>query len=118
MLHLVLGDQGVDHLDDRLFVLVTKGTLRGAQKPKVAEAAASGRQTHKNHDYGPGFEKEVTLPSGKRADAVNWQTREVVELKPNNPNAIRRGERQVEGCRRELESATGECWTCRVETYN
>lgn len=73
---------------------------------------------HKDYDYGPRFEKEVTLPSGKRADAVNWETREVVELKPNNPNAIRRGERQVDGYRLELESTTGECWTCRVETYD
>ncbi|ACR13961.1 Rhs family protein [Teredinibacter turnerae T7901] len=96
---------------------VTESGLRGAQNPKVAEAAAKGRQMHKDYDYGPGFEKEVTLPSGKRADAVNWETREVVELKPNNPNAIRRGEKQVEGYRQELQCTTGECWTSRVETY-
>ena len=92
--------------------------LRGARNPKVAEAAAIGRQKHKEHDYGPGFEKEVTLPSGKRVDALNWETREVVELKPNNPRAIRRGEKQVEEYRQELESITDECWTCRVETYD
>ncbi|MFD2426038.1 hypothetical protein [Ralstonia solanacearum] len=63
------------------------------------------------------FEKEFTLPSGKRADAVNQATREVVELKPNNPSAVRRGERQVDGYRRELEKITGECWSCRVITY-
>lgn len=73
---------------------------------------------HKDWDYGPGFEKEVTLPSGKRADAVNFETREVRELKPNNPDAIRRGEQQVEGYRKELEQWKGGCWTCRVETYN
>ncbi|WP_182508373.1 hypothetical protein ACPEAN_18535 (plasmid) [Ralstonia solanacearum] len=57
------------------------------------------------------------MPSGKRADAVNQATREVVELKPNNPSAVRRGERQVDGYRRELEKITGECWSCRVITY-
>jgi RHS repeat-associated protein len=97
---------------------LAKGTLKGSQNPKVAESAARGRQVHKDYDYGPGFEKEVTLPSGKRADAINWEKREVVELKPNNPNAIRRGERQVEGYRQELEATTGECWSCRVETYD
>ena len=97
---------------------VTNSTLRGAQNPKVAEAAARGRQMHKDFDYGPGFRKEITLPSGKRADAVNRDKREVVELKPNNPNAICRGEKQVEGYRRELEFTTGQCWTCRVETYD
>ncbi|MFC0583826.1 RHS repeat-associated core domain-containing protein, partial [Ralstonia solanacearum] len=95
----------------------TATAARGAQIPKVAEAAARGRQAHKAYDYGPGFEKEFTLPSGKRADAVNQATREVVELKPNNPSAVRRGERQVDGYRRELEKITGECWSCRVITY-
>jgi RHS repeat-associated protein len=94
------------------------GTLRGSLNPIVSEAAARGRQMHKDHNYGAGFDKEVTLPSGKRADAVNWKSREVVELKPNNPNAIRRGEKQVQGYRQELESTTGECWTCKVETYD
>jgi hypothetical protein len=92
--------------------------LKGSRNPKVAEAAALGRLKHKEWDPGAGFKKEVRLPSGKQADAVNYQTREVVELKPNNTNAIRRGEKQVEGYRKELESVTGECWTCRVETYD
>lgn len=61
--------------------------------------------------------KEVTLPSGKRADAVSWEKRDVRELKPDNPRAIRQGERQVEGYRRELEGTTGENWTCCVDTY-
>jgi hypothetical protein len=39
----------------------TEERLRGTQNPKVAEAAAMGRQIHKEFDYGFGFEKEVTL---------------------------------------------------------
>ena len=78
---------------------------------------AKGYQAHKDYNYGPGFEKEVILPSAKRVDALNWQTREVVGLKPNHPDIIRRGEKQVEDYRRELESITDEYWTCRVEIY-
>lgn len=81
-------------------------------------AAARGRQAHKEHDYGPGFKKEDTLPSGKRPDAFNPETGEVIELKPNNARAIRRGERQVEGYRRELEDVYGRPFTGRVETYD
>lgn len=53
-----------------------------------------------------------------RADAVNRQTREVKELKPNNPAAIQRGRKQVEEYRQKLEETTGESWTGKVETYD
>lgn len=82
-----------------------------------SEAAKRGREEHKNWQPGEGYEKEVTLPSGKRADAVNWEKRDVKELKPDNPRAVRRGERQLEGYKQELEDTTGEEWTGRVETY-
>lgn len=91
---------------------------RGALNPKVAEAAAKGQKMHKDWSYGPGFEKEVTLPNGKRADAVNFETREVVELKPNNQRAINRGEKQAASYRKELEQWKGGNWTHRVETYD
>lgn len=44
----------------------------------------------------------MVLPSGKRADAVNWGKRDVKELKPDNPRAVRRGEKQLEGYKQEL----------------
>jgi Restriction endonuclease fold toxin 9 len=81
------------------------------------EATKRGRQEHKDWDPGEGFKKEVKLPSGKRADAVNHETQEVKELKPDNPRAIKRGERQVEEYRRELEEAEGGSWKGTVETY-
>jgi len=62
-----------------------------------SEAAKRGREEHKNWQLGEGYEKEVRLPSGKRADAVNWEKRDVKELKPDNPRAVRRGEKQLEG---------------------
>ena len=51
------------------------------------------------------------------ADAVNWEKRDVKELKPDNPRAVRRGEKQLEGYKQELEETTGEEWTGQVETY-
>lgn len=80
-------------------------------------AAKAGRQAHKEWKPGEGFEKEVTLPSGKRADAVNLETKQVKELKPDNPRAVKRGEKQVEGYRQELEKEHGGDWTGTVETY-
>jgi len=80
-------------------------------------AAARGRQVHKEWNPGEGYRLNRALPSGKRPDAVHWEKREVIELKPDTPRAIRRGERQVEEYRKELESLTGDPWNARVETY-
>jgi restriction endonuclease fold toxin 9 of polymorphic toxin system len=80
-------------------------------------ATAAGRAAHKSWQPPSGFQKEFRLPSGRRADAANPTTREVIELKPNNPRAIREGQRQVESYVKELEEFTGQKWTGRVETY-
>lgn len=55
-----------------------------------------------------------------RADAVNLQTREVIELKPNNPRQIRQGNQQLQGYIDELNQMypTGPRFTGRVETYD
>ncbi|WP_434041168.1 MULTISPECIES: hypothetical protein [Sorangium] len=45
-------------------------------------ATAAGRAAHKAWRPPPGFQKEFRLPSGRRPDAVNPKTREVIELKP------------------------------------
>ena len=61
-------------------------------------SAARGREAHASADYGSGFTKEFRIPgSGRRPDAVNFDTREILELKPNNSRAIQRGTRQVNG---------------------
>lgn len=75
---------------------------------------------HEAYDYGPGFTKEYRgLPSGRRPGAVNFDTREIVELKPNTPAQIRRGNRQLETYRQELqEEFPGAPWRTRLETYD
>ena len=92
---------------------------RAASRGGKSAAAANGRRVH--GDYGTAlgdkYDTRVTLPSGKKPDAVNWEAREVRELKPDNPAAIRRGEIQVERYRKELEEMTGKPWTSAVDTY-
>ncbi len=80
-------------------------------------AAAGGRAAHKEWDAGAGFLKEYTLPSGKRCDAYNPETCEIKELKPDNPNAKKKGERQVKKYKEEAEAETGKKHTTTVETY-
>jgi hypothetical protein len=81
--------------------------------------AARGREAHENYKNAlPGdYDHQVTLPSGKRPDAVNWKTKDVRELKPDNPKAISRGQRQVDKYRQELEDVTGDSWSTHVDTY-
>lgn len=81
--------------------------------------AARGREAHKNYEntLGGEYEFNKALPSGKRPDAIDAENRIVRELKPDNPRAIRRGEKQVEGYKEELEQITGEKWTSYVDTY-
>lgn len=81
--------------------------------------AARGREAHKNYEnaLGEGYEFNRSLPSGRRPDAIDAENRIVRELKPDNPRAVRRGERQVEGYKKELEQMTGDKWTSHVDTY-
>jgi RHS repeat-associated protein len=92
--------------------------LRGARNPKVAEALRKGQQAHTERQYPSGFKKEVELPSGKKMDAYNAQTREIRELKPDNPRAIRRGKKQVKEYCDECDKAFGPGHTVKVETYD
>jgi hypothetical protein len=48
---------------------------------------------------------------------VNFETKQVLELKPNNPRAIQRGERQVQQYVDELNEAYGGGFTGKVVTY-
>ena len=81
--------------------------------------AARGREAHKNYEntLGEGYEFNKGLPSGKRPDAIDVENRVVRELKPDNARAIRRGQKQLEGYKKELEQMTGDKWTGHLDTY-
>jgi RHS repeat-associated protein len=78
---------------------------------------AGGREAHKTWDPGPGFQKELRLPSGKRCDALNPETCEIKELKPDNERAKKRGEKQLKDYKKELDEQTGKEHKTTLETY-
>jgi hypothetical protein len=90
--------------------------LKGGESP----AAQRGREAHKNYENALGkdsYEFNKALPSGRRPDAVDYTTNTVRELKPDNPNAMRRGMRQLERYVKELEDLTGRVWKGILDTY-
>jgi len=103
---------------------VSGGQLRGARRlvrgVRGGENAAArlGRYVHKVFYKGSGLLENVRLPSGRIADAVDFANRIVRELKPNNLNAIRRGQRQVQRYADELAREFGGVWRGVVDTYN
>jgi RHS repeat-associated protein len=101
-------DNGID---------VTRGVKRGGE----SVASREGRRVHKENAYGnalgDGYVLDERLPSGRRPDAVNRAKKEVRELKPDNPRAIRKGRAQVERYRKELEELFGGNWTAFVDVY-
>jgi RHS repeat-associated protein len=91
---------------------------RGGRNPLVQKAAQAGIKIHKTFDYGPGFEREFRLNSGRRIDAINFDTFEIRELKPNNPAAIRRGQKQLDSYLVDLSNQFPDVpWTGGVVTY-
>lgn len=98
-----------------------KDEIKAAPATRGGEsaAAADGRRAHENYGtaLGDSYDTKVTLPSGKKPDAVNFDKKKVRELKPDSERAVKRGEKQVEGYRKELEKVTGDDWTSAVDTY-
>ena len=72
---------------------------------------------HKTYQYPAGYKTEVTLDSGKRVDALNDSLKHVIELKPNNLEAIKRGEKQIEMYLDELNQTKEGGWTGDIWTY-
>jgi RHS repeat-associated protein len=100
---------------------VVDGISKGGKAKKGGETAATarGRLKHAEHEYGPGYNKRHNLPSGRRPDAVNVEKGHVFELKPNNPKAIKKGEKQLQEYLEELKKLYPEKdWTGTVITYD
>lgn len=69
---------------------------------------------HKEWDYGIGVEKEQVIGPGARVDGIDRVNHIVYELKPNNPNAIRRGLNQLD---RYLDILGAEDWVGILVLY-
>ena len=78
----------------------------------------AGRRAHQEEPLPEGFERESRLPSGRRMDGYNAADKKVIELKPNNPKATRRGQKQVEGYCKECDQEYGPGHTGSVQPYD
>lgn len=80
-----------------------------------------GKKVHKEYKTGDVDNitkfKEYVLPSGKRVDYIDFETKTVYELKPHNPNQIRNGNKQLQNYLEEIENVFGEGWTSVLDTY-
>jgi hypothetical protein len=58
---------------------------------------SAGRRAHAREPLPAGFERDVTVPGTKlRMDGYNRDTKQILEIKPDNARAVKRGEKQLE----------------------
>lgn len=105
----VCGDSGVGN----------KGT--SSTRPYTKSSLKMGQEMHKAYkadvvDNITKF-KEFRLPSGKRIDFIDFETKTIYELKPYNPNGIKTGLKQLEVYLKEVESIYGGGWKTILDTY-
>jgi RHS repeat-associated protein len=102
---------------------IFKEATPDAKAPVSGETkfTAAGRKAHQQEPLPSGFERDVVIPGTRlRMDGYNKETKEILELKPNNRRQIRRGEKQLEGYCKECDSSTlGPGHTTQpVQTYD
>lgn len=61
--------------------------------------------------------KEFVLPSKKRIDFIDFDSKTIYELKPFNPRAIKQGQKQLSGYLKEISEIYGEGWKTILEVY-
>jgi RHS repeat-associated protein len=96
-----------------------KPVLKKVFKKAEPRQLARGKRAHREEPVLPGEKAEVTTPSGKRRmDRYNEETAHIREIKPDNPREIKRGEKQLEGYKKEMECETGRSHTTEVTPYD
>jgi RHS repeat-associated protein len=81
------------------------------------EGTARGREAHKWWRPPEGYVKEFRFKNGMKADALNHQTRHIIELKPNDPASIAKGQQQIQRYINQAQNELGGTWTGSVVTY-
>ena len=81
-----------------------------------------GRKIHKAYKaalHNPALKrfKEFTGIKGIRPDFVDFNTRTIYELKPNNPRSIHRGYQQLKKYKKMFEKRYGGKWNTVLDTY-
>ncbi|KJS89480.1 hypothetical protein [Desulfosporosinus sp. BICA1-9] len=101
-------------------------TSEGAGKavPYTKSTMKLGQEMHKAYkaDLADGITKfkEYILPSGKRIDFIDFETKTIHELKPYNPRAMKAGEKQLDQYLQEIQGNVekfGEGWKVQLDTY-
>ena len=91
---------------------------KGSQNPNTKAGLRRGRIIHKEWDYGPGVEKEYYINFKNRVDGIDFKNRIIYELKPNNPQGISRGKKQLERYVRAATKELGGNWEGQLVLYN
>ncbi|MGN0533475.1 MAG: RHS repeat-associated core domain-containing protein [Eubacterium sp.] len=91
---------------------------RGTLNPKVKSAIERGKEMHMQMDYGPGVQKEVAIAKGCRVDGIDFNNKIIYELKPNNPQAIAKGMKQLERYTTAANQSYGGEWTGVLKLYD
>ncbi|MBE0450723.1 MAG: SBBP repeat-containing protein [Clostridia bacterium] len=98
-----------------------KGGVDDVARPFTKSSLKLGQEMHKAYkaDVVDGITKfkEYRLPSGKRIDFIDFETKTIYELKPYNPNQIKAGTKQLDGYLKEVEEVFGEGWKTVLDTY-
>jgi RHS repeat-associated protein len=89
-----IGGKGVGSLDNGF----------KATKPYTKSNVKLGQEMHKAYKVGENGRKEFRLASGKRIDFLDLINGIIYELKPNNPRAVKMGEKQLKNYLEELAS--------------
>ena len=90
---------------------------RGLQNP-ILNLAKSVHKEYKSdlHNNISQF-KEYRLPSGKRIDYIDFDSKTIYELKPHNPKQIAKGKKQLNEYLKEVEELYGPGWKTVLDTY-
>lgn len=89
-------------------------------KPYTKSNLQLGREMHREYKLNAAGLKEFRLPSGKRIDFLDPINNTIYELKPNNPRAIRLGEKQLKMYLEEVKNLPefkNNDWKTILETY-
>lgn len=83
--------------------------ILGSQSAQITKSNLRiGQQIHKSYKEAiankVNLRKEFVLPSGKRIDFIDIDKAKIYELKPNNPQAIKQGMKQLEQYVKELKN--------------
>lgn len=110
--------------DDAFDLAQTADKLNNAnQATKNMDKLQRGNKVHKDIEdayvaLGTGWQKEQPLGPAGRADLVNYLTKEIIEIKPNNDRAINEGMKQLDRYEDALQRLEPGNWVKQLLTYD